>query len=154
MGRVMQVKYTAPNGIVYDSREEYLYHQMLLDNEKVSCIHRQVRLNIFPTLYMSIPRQLKTKVRFDKRTLMNGHSYKPDFIFFEDDRLVICDVKSAYTSKLREFRITAKGVLAKIVAHNKKRHDGEPYMIFREAIRVRNGVWKITDYPPKGGRYW
>lgn len=153
MGRVMQVKYTAPNGIVYDSKEEYLYHQMLLGNEQVSCIHRQVRINIFPTLYMYVPKQLKTKVRYDKRTLMNGHSYKPDFIFFEGDKLVICDVKSSYTSKLREFRITAKGVLAKIVAHNKRRHGGEPYIIFREAIRVRKGVWKITDYPPSGARY-
>lgn len=150
----MQVKYSAPNGTVYDSREEYLYHIMLLGNKDVSCIHRQVKLNIFPTLYMKVPKQLKTKVRYDKRLLVNGHSYKPDFIFFEKDKLVVCDVKSAYTSKLREFRITAKGVIAKIVAHNKKRHCGEPYVIFREAIRVRKNVWKIIDYPPDGASYF
>ena len=153
MGRVMQVKYTAPNGEVYDSREEWLYHQELLGDEDVSCIHRQVRITILPTLYMEVPKQLKTKIRYDKRLLINGHSYKPDFIFFEKDKLVVCDVKSSYTSKLREFRITAKGVVAKIVAHNKKRHGGEPYMVFREAIRVRKGVWKIIDYPPAGARY-
>ncbi len=82
--------------------------------------------------------------------MVNGHGYKPDFIFFEGDRLVVCDVKSRYTHSLREFRITAKAVIAKITAHNIKRHGGHPAMVFREAIYIKRNEWKIIDYPPRG----
>ena len=44
MVRVMQHKYTDRNGTEYDSREEYLYHQILLADNRVSCIHRQAKL--------------------------------------------------------------------------------------------------------------
>lgn len=149
VARVIQHK-VVYDGIEYDSRDEYLYHQMLLSSDNVSCIHRQVKINLIKPVYFLKPKQLKTKVRLDKRLLMNGHSYKADFVFFEDGKLVICDVKSSFTSKLREFRITAKACLAKIIEHNKKRHNGEPYIVFREAVHVRKNEWKIVDYPPNG----
>lgn len=152
--RVMQKKYTAPDGTVYDSKDEYLYHQIILTDRRVTCIHRQVRLNIFPTLYMVVPKQLKTKIRYNKRVMVNGHSYKADFVFFEGDKIIVCDVKSSYTHSLREFRITAKGVINKILTHNKKRHNGEPFIIFREAIHLKKNEWKIIDYPSKGCAYW
>lgn len=149
MARVMQHKYTA-DGIEYDSREEYLYHNILLASSDVTCIHRQVKLSIFHPIYMIVPKQLKTKVRYDKRLMISGHGYKPDFIFFEGDKIVVCDVKSKYTHSLREFRITAKGIISKIIAHNKKRHGGKPVVIFREAIYIKKSEWKIADYPPAG----
>ena len=68
--------------------------------------------------------------------------------------MILCDVKSSYTHKLREFRITAKGVINKILSHNKKRHGGEPYVVFREAIHIKKDKWKIIDYPPKGCTYY
>ena len=154
MVRVMQHKYLARDGTEYDSREEYLYHQILLADKRVSCIHRQIKLSIFKSIYMLVPKQLKTKVRYDKRLMVSGHSYKPDFIFWEDGKLIVCDVKSKYTHSLREFRITAKGCISKIVAHNKKRHNGEPFVVFREAIHVKKNVWKLLDYPPKGCAYY
>ena len=86
--------------------------------------------------------------------MVNGHSYKADFVFWEDGRLIVCDVKSGYTHKLREFRITAKGVINKILSHNKKRHNGEPFVVFREAIHIKKDKWKIIDYPPKGCTYY
>ena len=149
MVRVMQHKYTA-DGIEYDSREEYLYHKILLASSDVACIHRQIKLSIFSSIYMVVPKQLKTKTRYDKRLMISGHGYKPDFIFFEGDKIIVCDVKSKYTHSLREFRITAKGIVNKIIAHNKKRHGGKPVVIFREAIHVKKNVWKIVDYPPAG----
>ena len=152
--RVMQHNYIAPDGTVYDSKDEYLYLQILLTDKRVTCIHRQVKLNIFHTLYMIVPKQLKTKIRYDKRVMVNGHSYKADFVFLEDGRLIVCDVKSSYTHKLREFRITAKGVINKILSHNKKRHFGEPYVVFREAIHIKKDKWKLIDYPPKGCTYY
>lgn len=152
--RVIQQKYIASDGTEYDSKDEYHYHQILLTDKRVSCIRRQVRINIFPTLYMKVPKQLKTKIRYDKRVMVNGHNYKADFVFWEDGRLVVCDVKSSYTHKLREFRITAKGVINKILSHNKKRHNGEPFVVFREAIHIKKNEWKIIDYPPKGCTYY
>ena len=152
MVRVMQHRYTSPDGTEYDSREEYLYHQILLADRNVSCIHRQVRLPIFPPIHMTVPKQLKTKIRYDRRLMIGGHSYKPDFIFWENGKIVVCDVKSSYTHKLREFRITAKGMINKIVYHNKKRHNGQAVVIFREAIHIKKNEWKIVDYPPDGCR--
>ena len=152
--RVIQQKYIASDGTEYDSKDEYHYHQILLTDKRVTCIRRQVRINIFPTLYMKVPKQLKTKIRYDKRVMVNGHNYKADFVFWEDGRLIVCDVKSSYTHKLREFRITAKGCINKIVAHNKKRHNGEPFVVFREAIHIKKNEWKIIDYPPKGCTYY
>ena len=152
--RVMQQKYIAPDGTVYDSKDEYLYLQIILNDKRVTCIHRQVKINIFQSLYMVVPKQLKTKIRYDKRVMVNGHSYKADFVFWEDCRLIVCDVKSGYTHKLREFRITAKGVINKILSHNKKRHNGEPFVVFREAIHIKKDKWKIIDYPPKGCTYY
>ena len=152
--RVMQQKYIAPDGTVYDSKDEYLYLQIILNDKRVTCIHRQVKINIFQSLYMIVPKQLKTKIRYDKRVMVNGHNYNADFVFWEDGRLIVCDVKSGYTHKLREFRITAKGVINKILSHNKKRHNGEPFVVFREAIHIKKDKWKIIDYPPKGCTYY
>lgn len=150
MVRVMQHGYTSPDGTEYDSREEYLYHMILLADDNVSCIHRQVRLSIFPPIHMTVPKQLMTKIRYDRRLMIGGHSYKPDFIFWENGKIIVCDVKSSYTHKLREFRITAKGMISKIVYHNKKRHNGQAVVIFREAIHIKKDEWKIVDYPPDG----
>ena len=111
MPRIVQHKYTASDGAVYDSADEYRYHQILLASPDVSCIHRQIRLLIIPKVEMIVPKQLKTKIRYDKRQLVSPHHYKPDFIFFERGRIVICDVKSSYTATMREFNITAKACL-------------------------------------------
>lgn len=153
MVRVARHKYTSKDGVEYDSREEYLYHLLLLSDKNVSCIHRQVRLNILPPIYMLVPRQLKTKVRIDKRLMVSGHNYTSDFIFFEGDKIVVCDVKSEYTRSLREYSITKKGVIEKIVTHNKKRHGWAAHVIFREAIHLRKNEWRIIDYPPDGAAY-
>lgn len=93
--RVIQHKYTSKDGTEYDSKEEYLYHQILLADKRVSCIHRQVKLSIFKSIYMIVPKQLKTKVRYDKRLMVSGHSYKPDFIFWKDGKLIVCDVNQS-----------------------------------------------------------
>lgn len=149
MPRVISKKYTATDGSVYDSREEYQYLLILKADKRVSCIHRQVKMNIHPAIYMMVPKPSKRKQRYVKRTLVKAHTYKPDYIFWEGDRLIVCDVKSAYTRSLREFRITAKGIIAKIVAHNRKRHGGEAVVAFREAVALGRGKWRIIDYPPE-----
>lgn len=152
MPRVISKKYTAPDGSVYDSREEYQYLLILKADKRVSCIHRQVKMNIHPAIYMMVPKPSKRKQRYVTRTLVKAHTYKPDYIFWEGDRLIVCDVKSDYTRTLREFRITAKGVIAKIIEHNRKRHNGNAVVVFREAVSLGRGKWRIIDYPPEDCR--
>ena len=48
---------------------------------------------------------------------------------------------------------TRNSFISKIVAHNKKRHNGEPFVVFREAIHIKKNDWKIIDYPPDGNSY-
>ena len=148
MGRVGSKKYYAPDGNEYDSREEYLYLQAILDDPGISCIHRQVTITAINPVWMLKPKQLKTKVKYERRSLLYGHNYTADFVYREGDKIVICDVKSLYTSKLREFSITTKAVVARLIAHNRKRHNGEPVVIFRKAIKIKKNEWKIVDYPP------
>lgn len=147
-GRVGSKKYYAPDGNIYDSREEYLYLQTILDDPNISCIHRQVTITAIKPVWMLRPKQLKTKVKYERRSLLYGHNYTADFVYREGDKVVICDVKSLYTSRLREFSITAKAVMARIIAHNRKRHNGESVVIFRKAIKINKDEWKIVDYPP------
>ena len=147
-GRVGSKKYYAPDGNEYDSREEYLYLKTILDDPSISCIHRQVTITAINPIWIMKPKQLKTKVKYERRSLLYGHNYTADFVYREGEKIVICDVKSLYTSKLREFSITTKAVVARLIAHNRKRHNGEPFVIFRKAIKIKKNEWKIVDYPP------
>lgn len=137
-------------GLEFDSREELRYYILLLDNKDVSCIHRQVRICLIKPLYVLVPKSLKTKVKWVKRSLVKGHYYTADFVFFENGKLVVCDVKSEYTSKLREFSITMKNCISLIVKHNLKRHHGEAKVIFRKAIYKNSKTLRIVDYPSDG----
>lgn len=137
-------------GIEFDSREELRYYIFLVGDKDVSCIHRQVRLCLIKPLYVLVPKALKTKVKWIKRSLVKGHYYTADFVFFENGKLVICDVKSEYTSKLREFSITMKNCISLIAKHNLKRHHGESKVIFRKVIYKNSKTLRIVDYPSDG----
>lgn len=140
------------DGLEFDSREELRYYQLLVDDSNVSCIHRQVRLCLIKPLYVLVSKALKTKIKWVRRSLVKGHYYTADFVFFEKDKLVICDVKSEYTASLREFSITMKNCIARIVAHNLKRHGGEAKVIFRKAIYKNSKTLRIVDYPADGDK--
>lgn len=59
-------------GLEFDSSEELRYYILLLDDKDVSCIHRQVRLCLIKPLYVLVPKALKTKVKWVKRSLVKG----------------------------------------------------------------------------------
>ena len=67
-GRVGSKKYYAPDGNEYDSREEYLYLQAILDDPGISCIHRQVTITAIKPVWIMRPKQLKTKVKYERRS--------------------------------------------------------------------------------------
>lgn len=148
MVRIFQKK-VQYEGKTFDSKEEVTYYRLIKDDRTISCIHTQVRFNVIKAVYMMVPKQLKTKVKHVQRLLIGGHDYTSDFVYFEGNRLVICDVKSAYTSKLREFRITEKAFIARVIEHNRQRNNGQREIVFRVAIHDK-GRWVTKDYPPLG----
>lgn len=150
MFRVFQKKVTY-DGKVFDSKDEAAFYRMIKEDRMVNNIHAQVRFNVIKPVWMLVPKQLKTKVRWDKRLLIGGHDYTADFVFNEGDKLIICDVKSKYTSTLREFSITKKAFVAKILEHNRKRKQKQREVVFRVAIHEK-GSFAFKDYPPIGAK--
>lgn len=142
MVRVIQskVKY---DGMVFDSKEELGFYLELLNTPGVSCIHRQTQFTLIPKQEQMVIKHLKTKDKLVNRLLERPVQYHADFVYRLNDIIVICDVKSQYTASFREFPIIRKLMVRKIIKHNKKRHKGEPKMVFLEAI--------VKTLPKKSG---
>lgn len=136
------------DGMSFDSREEMKYYLMLKDDSSVSCIHRQVQLELVPKSEVSMIKHLKTKDKVIPKFLDHPITYKPDFIYLKDGVIFVVDVKSSFTHSFREFSIIRKLMLKKILEHNKKRHEGLARMVFREVIFGKGGSIKIVDKPP------
>lgn len=122
------------NGITFDSREECEYYKYITNDKDFSCIHRQVRLRLLPRQSINVVKHLKTKDKVIEQFLENPVDYTADFVYFWHNVLVICDVKSLYTHKFREWAIIRKLIVKRILAQNKERHNGVVKVIFREAI--------------------
>jgi hypothetical protein len=122
------------NGASFDSREECEYFKYITDNDDFCCIHRQVRFRLLPRQSVNVVKHLKTKDKLVEQFLENPIDYTADFVYYWHDRLVICDVKSAYTHKFREWAIIRKLIVKRVLEQNKKRHQGVFKVIFREAI--------------------
>lgn len=145
--RVFQKKVTY-EGKVFDSKDEAAFYRLLKDDRSVNHIHTQVRFNVIKPVWMMVPKQLKTKIRYDKRLLIGGHNYTADFVFLEGEKIVVCDVKSKYTASLREFGITMKAMIRKLLNHNAQKRKSQRKFIFRKAVNNK-GSWTIHEYPPE-----
>lgn len=142
MARVIQTKVSL-DGMVFDSREELGFYLELLNTPGVSCIHRQKQFTLIPKQEQMVVKHLKTKDKLVRRLLERPVQYHADFVYMENGTIVICDVKSKYTASFREFSIIRKLMVQKIIRHNKKRHHGEPKVVFLEAI--------VKTLPKKSG---
>lgn len=142
MVRVIQskVKY---DGMAFDSREELGFYLELLNTPGISCIHRQTQFTLIPKQEQMVVKHLKTKDKLVSRLLERPVQYHADFVYRLNDIIVICDVKSQYTTGFREFAIIRKLMVRKIIKHNEKRHHGVPKVVFLEAI--------VRTLPKKSG---
>lgn len=153
MARVIQTKVEL-DGMVFDSREELGFYIHLLGDPQVSCIHRQTQFLLIPKQEQMVVKHLKTKDKLVSRLLERPVSYHADFVYRKNGTIVICDVKSKYTASFREFSIIRKLMVQKIIRHNKKRHGGEPRVVFLEAIvrtlpkKLGGGVDVKYNYKP------
>ena len=142
MVRVIQSKVEC-DGMVFDSKEEFGFYVHLLGDPEVSCIRRQTQFLLIPKQEQMVVKHLKTKDKLVSRLLERPVQYHADFVYRKNGTIIICDVKSKYTASFREFSIIRKLMVQKIARHNKKRHGGEPMVVFLEAI--------VKTLPKKSG---
>lgn len=135
------------DGITFDStveRQRYMYLKYQQQNGEISNLHRQMRFLIIPKLTKMVAKQLKTKIRYDERVVELPAYYTGDFIYKENGKYVIEDVKNEYSQDIRDYPLRRKLMMQKIVAHNKK---GRGQWFFRESI-LKGKSLVIKDIEP------
>ena len=133
------------NGITFDSKyegERYLYLLSLEKEGKISDLRRQVRFILIPKTTKLVPKLLKTKVRYDRRTIEMQADYHADFVYKEKDVYVCEEFKSQMTAKLADYILRRKLMVKKIYEHNKRKRS---QWVFREVVYVRKNKTIITD---------
>lgn len=131
-------------GIEFDSTVErsrfiYLEHQVKIG--EISQLHRQVSFEIIKKLTKIVPKQLKTKVKYEERVVEKSSHYTADFVYREGDVYVMEDIKNEYSQDIRDYPLRRKLMMWKIKKHNEK---GRGQWIFRESVYSK-GSLKIKD---------
>lgn len=133
------------HGIVFDSKYElqrYLYLLDLQKQGKISQLRRQQKFILIKKIIKLVPKQLKTKVRWDKRVVELESVYHNDFTYIEDGKYVSEEFKSSMTSKLADYILRRKLMVRKIYEHNAK---GRGQWVFREVVYYNKNKTIITD---------
>lgn len=133
------------NGITFDSKYEMQRYVYLLDLQrkgKISGLRLQTKFIIIRKSVKLVPKQLKTKVRWDKRVIEKESAYHCDFLYEEDGKYVIEEFKSAMTARLADYILRRKLMVRKIYDHNEK---GRSQWVFREVIYYNRNKTIITD---------
>ena len=97
------------DGITYDSQKEYARHQELLLLEKAGVIQelrRQYKFLLIPAQYEVTGHTKTGKVK--KKCVEREVTYVADFIYWENGKFVVEDVKSEMTRKLPMYVIKRK----------------------------------------------
>ena len=133
------------HGIVFDSKYElqrYLYLLDLQKQGKISRLRRQQKFILIKKIVKLVPKQLKTKVRWDKRVVEMESAYHNDFVYIEDGKYISEEFKSSMTSKLADYILRRKLMVQKIYEHNAK---GRGQWVFREVVYYNKNKTIITD---------
>ena len=136
------------NGIEFDSTVErdrfrYLDHQLKMG--EIRCLRLQTRFEIIPQTSKMVAKQLRTKVRYDKKVLEMAAHYTSDFIYIENGRYVMEDVKNDYSQDIRDYPLRRKLIIRKMQKHNTK---GRGQWIFRESVYKKDKKLHIKDIEP------
>lgn len=123
--------------------ERYIELRCMEIRGEVGQIHRQVRFTIIPPVYGWKTKQLKTKVKSTRYIREHAAYYTADFVYRDGDRIIIEDVKSSYTAKLKDYVLRRKLMLQIIERHNKARWDSSEF-VFRE-VMVTKGKTNTRD---------
>ena len=129
-------------GIKFDStyeRDRYIYLCHLQKQGKISGLRLQTPFLLIKKTIKLIPRQLKTKVRWDKRVVEHEAGYHNDFTYIENGVYVCEEFKSEYTSVLADYILRRKLMIKKIYEHNEKGRGQWIFFFF-----LYHGKGKIT----------
>lgn len=134
-------------GIEFDSTHERDFYIKLLGLQragKISGLRLQTPFQLIAKTVRLVPKQLKTKVRWDKQVVEMAAMYHDDFTFFDHEKnvYVCCEYKSQMTSKLADYILRRKLMVKKIYEHNEK---GRSLWVFREVIYYNKYKTEITD---------
>ena len=132
-------------GITFDScyeRDRYIYLCHLQKQGKISGLRLQQRFRIIKKVIKLIPVQLKTKVRYDQKVIEKEALYHCDFLYKEDERIIVEEFKSVMTAELPDYILRRKLMVNKIYDHNER--PNRTQWVFREVVYDRNKT-TITD---------
>lgn len=132
-------------GIKFDStyeRDRYIYLCHLQKKGLISGLRLQQKFVLIKKTIKLVPKQLKTKVRWDKRVVEQEADYHCDFVYIENGVYVCEEFKSVMTSKLADYILRRKLMVKKIYEHNAK---GRSKWIFREVVYYNKKKIIITD---------
>lgn len=126
-------------GITFDSRYErdrFIYLSHLQKQGKISNLRLQQGFKIIKKVIKLIPKQLKTKVRYDEKVVEKEARYHCDFLYKEDGKIIVEEFKSKMTAELPDYILRRKLMVNKIYDHNERQ--GRTQWVFREVVYDRN----------------
>lgn len=102
---------TTIDGIIFDSRKEAKRYLFLKDLERsgdISNLHRQVTYELLPAVTEQVIIRLKTKLKSAIRTLQRPITYRADFVYCRDGKVITEDVKASPKMIPADFKIKEK----------------------------------------------
>lgn len=102
------------DGIKFDStleRDRYKFLLYMQEQGKIRNLTRQMPFEIIPKQTETITKQLKTKVKYEERTLEQAAIYTADFVYELDGKVIVEDTKSEYTRKEKDYVLRRKLML-------------------------------------------
>jgi hypothetical protein len=99
------------DGLTFDSKREYDRWLDLLrmqENGDIDGLKRQVEYILLPAIKSVTPVQLKTKVKMVERTVQQPIRYYADFVYNQDGKEVVEDVKISPKMIPAEYKIKKK----------------------------------------------
>lgn len=106
---------TYVDDIRFDSLAEaryYIYLRDRLRKGEIADLRLQVRFELVPAVYKTEEIQLKTKIKTVKKCVQQAICYIADFVYLEDGKEVVVDVKSAATADNDVYKLKKKLMLA------------------------------------------
>lgn len=123
-------------GMTFDSKTEASHYMKLksrLDNGEIKNLQLQVEFEIIPKLVVDELKVLKTKTKLVPKVLERAAHYTADFVYEENGKIIIGEVKSRGTMLARDYPLRRKLIRKKIVEMNNSL--GVERYEFREIVK-------------------
>lgn len=98
-------------GIVFDSLKEkrrYCQLQLWEKHGIISDLRLQVSYELIPAIYEDVVVQLKTKTKTEKKLVQRATTYVADFVYVQDGKTIVEDVKGSSNVLTPEFKLKMK----------------------------------------------